>query len=109
MSLEICSIREVISYQVTPRTGFVVGTGIVKSKANENESITFNILQFIPVDIEISNHCVPLLLSPRDVINFYGSVTTVDLSIHEKNFLRSIDPTMFAFMQCRSNLINSYD
>lgn len=78
MSLEIRSIGEVISYQSTPRSEFVVGTGIIKSKTNENENITFEILQFIPVDVEVPCHCVPI--SPKDVIYFYGTVTNVNSS-----------------------------
>ena len=78
MSLEIRSIGEVVSYQATPRSAFVVGTGVVKSKTNEDENITFNILQFIPVDVETPSHCVPI--SPNDVIYFYGTVTNVNSS-----------------------------
>jgi len=83
MSLEIRSIGEVISYQATPRTEFVVGMGIVKSKTSENESITFNIIQFTPVDVE--DPCYVTSMTPKDVIYFYGMVTKVDSSTQEIN------------------------
>jgi len=76
MSLEIRSIREVISYQTTPRTEFVVGMGIVKSKTNEDENITFNITQFVPIDAEAPCYVVPL--APKDIIYFHGTVTNID-------------------------------
>jgi len=76
MSLEIWSIGEVISYQTTPRTEFVVGMGIVKSKTNEDENITFNITQFVPIDAEAPCYVVPL--APKDIIYFHGTVTNID-------------------------------
>jgi hypothetical protein len=83
MSLEIRSIGEVISYQSIPRTEFVVGIGIVESKTNENENITFNIVQFFPVDVETP--CYVTSLAPKDVIYFYGTVTNVDSSTQTIN------------------------
>ena len=83
MSLEIRSIGQVISYQSTPRSEFVVGMGVVKSKVNEDETITFNILQFIPVDVEVPWHVTPL--SPNDVVYLHGSVTHVDSSAQTIN------------------------
>jgi len=87
MSLEIRSIGEVISYQATPRTEFVVGMGVVQSKTSENENITFNIIQFIPVDAE--DPCYVTSLAPKDVVYFYGTVTNVDTSA-QKDFSGSI-------------------
>src|SRR5437899_1323173 len=75
MSLEIRSIGQVISYQSTPRSEFVVRMGVVKSKVNEDETITFNILQFVPVDVEVPYHVTPL--SPKDIVYLHGSVTHV--------------------------------
>ena len=83
MSLEIRSIGEVISYQTTPRTEFVVGIGIVKSKTNEDENITFNITQFVPIDAEAP--CYVVSLAPKDIIYFHGTVTNVDSSTQTMN------------------------
>jgi len=70
MSLEIRSIGEVISYQATSRTEFVVGMGVVKSKTSKNESITFTIIQFIPVDAE--DTCYVTSLVPKNVVYSTG-------------------------------------
>ena len=83
MSLEIRSIGEVISYQATQRTEFIVGMGVIKSKTSENESITFNITQFIPIDVE--DPCYVISLAPEDVVYFYGIVTKVDSSTQTIN------------------------
>ncbi|CAG8496586.1 8129_t:CDS:2 [Paraglomus brasilianum] len=50
MSLEIRSIGEVFSYQATPRTEFVVGMGVVKSKTSENilHSTLSNLSRLMP-------------------------------------------------------------
>ena len=81
MSLEIRSIGEVISYQATPRTEFVVGMKSITSETSEIESIMFNIVQFIPVDVE--DPCYVTSMAPKDVVYFYGTgrdgtVTKVD-------------------------------
>src|SRR5438128_1282916 len=83
MSLEIRSIGEVVSYQATPRTEFVVGTGIVKCILNDEQTITFNIVQFLPIDAETPCHVTPL--SSKDVVYFHGSVTNVDSSTQTIN------------------------
>ncbi|CAG8474976.1 7241_t:CDS:2 [Paraglomus brasilianum] len=78
MSLEIRSIGEVISYQATPRTEFVVGMGVVKSKTSENESITFNIIQFIPVDAEDPCYVTSKIsLDPSSIPHDFTYVTAI--------------------------------
>src|SRR5438128_11925350 len=57
--------------------------GVVKSKLNEDETIMFNILQFIPVDVEVPCHVTPL--SPNEVVYLHGSVTHVDSSAQTIN------------------------
>lgn len=96
MSLEIRSIGEVISYQTTPRIEFVVGIGIVKSKTNEDENITFN----HPI---CSNRCRSTLLCrivsskrhylfPRDCYKcrFINTNNECHLLSLEKDFPKSI-------------------
>ncbi|CAG8622988.1 2702_t:CDS:1 [Paraglomus brasilianum] len=89
MSLEIRPIGEVISYQATSRTEFVVGMGVVKSKTSKNESITFTIIQFIPVDAE--DTCYVTSLVPKNVVYFYGTVTRW-IRQHSHSRKISLDP-----------------
>ena len=83
MSLEIRSIGEVISYQATQLTEFMVGMGIIKLKTSENENITFYIIQFIPVNVEDPCYVTPM--APKDVVYFHGTVTKVDSSTQTIN------------------------
>jgi len=101
MSLEIRSIGEVISYQATQRTEFMVGMGIIKSKTSENENITFHIIQFIPIDVEDPCYVTPM--APKDVVYFYGTVTKVDSSTQTINITCShsrkisLDPSFIPY------------